>query len=280
MIRALDETIKNLILEKGCFSLNDVDIRFDQPTHDWAAGLTKPAINCYLYDMRENRDLRNREWIVERQTDGQTRKKIAPLRVDLTYLITAWTNEIEDEHSILWRLLVALASVQVLPADILKGELIEQPYPLITLTAQVSEAMQNLSDLWNVMENELKPAINYTVTLAVDREYVFSAPMVFTKRVDLYPEADRPPQSSAESILQIAGIVHTKGDVAQGVPDAQVLVVERGQATRSDRFGRYTFRNIPPGAYTLRVTSEGRSVDRKIEVPDGNADLSMYDVEI
>lgn len=280
MIRGLDETIKALILEKANFSASDVDIRFDQPTRDWAAGLTKPAINCYMYDIRENRDLRNREWIVERQTNGQTRKKIAPLRVDLTYLITAWTNEVEDEHGILWRLLVALASVQVLPQDMLKGDLATQPYPLITLTAQVSEAMQNLSDLWNVMENELKPAINYTVTLAVDREYVFRSPMVFTKRVDIYPDTDRPPQSGPESLLQIGGIVHTEDDAAQPVVDAEVLVVERGQRTQSDRFGRYTFRSIPPGAYTLRVTSEGRSVDRPIQVPDGNADLTMYDVEI
>ena len=109
MIRSLDETLKKLILERWQFNGSDVDIRFDQPTRDWAAGLTRPAINCYLYDMRENVELRNREWIVDRQANGQSRKKIAPLRVDLTYLITAWTAEAEDEHSILWRVLVALS---------------------------------------------------------------------------------------------------------------------------------------------------------------------------
>ena len=108
MIQSLDETIKKIILEKGQFNSSDVDIRFDQPTRDWSAGLTKPAINCYLYDVRENRELRNREWIVDRQPNGQAKKKIAPLRVDLSYLITAWTTEVEDEHAVLWRLLVAL----------------------------------------------------------------------------------------------------------------------------------------------------------------------------
>jgi hypothetical protein len=280
MIRSLDETIKKVILEQGHFNQGDVDIRFDQPTRDWAAGLTKPAINCYLYDMRENRDLRNREWIVERQPDGQARKKIAPLRIDLSYLVTAWTTEVEDEHSVLWRVLVALASTPVLPAGMLKGELVHQPFPITTVTAQVSEAMQNLSDLWNVMENELKPAINYTVTLAVDREYVFTGPMVFTKRVDVYPGVERPPLFAAESVLQVAGIVHSREDGAAPISGAEVLVVERGQRALTDRFGRYTFRNLPAGTYTFRATAQGRTAERLVVVPNGNQDLTMYDLEI
>jgi hypothetical protein len=277
MIQSLDETIKKLILEKGRFNAGDVDIRFDQPTRDWAAGLTKPAINCYLYDIRENKDLRNREWIVDRQPNGQARKKIAPLRVDLAYLITAWTNEVEDEHGILWRVLVALSSAPVLPEELLKGELAHQPYPIPAVTAQVSEAMRNLSDLWNVMENELKPAINYTVTLAVDREFVFGGPMVFTKRVDV---AQRGVEGTSESVLQIAGVVHDGTPEAGPIAGAEVLVVERGQRAQSDRFGRYTFRNLPSGSYTFRVTAQGRTAEHRLTIPDGNPDLTMYDLAV
>jgi hypothetical protein len=277
MIKALDETIKALILEKGRFKLSDVDIRFDQPTRDWAAGLTKPAINCYLYDIHENRDLRNREWIVDRQPNGQARKKIAPLRIDLSYLVTAWTNEVEDEHAVLWRVLVALSSTPILPEEKLKGDLVAQPYPIMTQTAQVSEAMHNLSDLWNVMENELKPAINYTVTLAVDRDYVFSGAMVFTKRIDL---VQRDVEMEAESILQIGGIVHEKKNGQNVVADAEVLIVERGASARSDRFGRYRFRNVPPGKYTFRVAAEGRTAEHQLTIPDGKPDLTMYDLPI
>jgi len=277
MINTLDETIKKLILEKGGFKTGDVDIRFDQPTRDWAAGLTKPAINCYLYDMRENRELRNREWIVEREPNGQSKKKIAPLRVDLSYLITAWTNEVEDEHAVLWRVLVALSSVPTLPDSLLKGELVQQPYPIMTQTAQVSEAMRNLSDLWNVMENELKPAINYTVTLAVDREYAFSGPMVFTKHVRF---SQRGLEAEPETVLQIAGIVHEKKDGQRPIAGAEVWIVERGEWARCDQFGRYTFRNIPPGSYTFRATDENRSEEFQIVVPSGDPGLTMYDLAI
>jgi hypothetical protein len=277
MIESLDQTIKKLILQKGQFDLGDVEIRFDQPTRDWAAGLTKPAINCYLYDIRENRELRNREWIVDRQPNGQARKKIAPLRVTVSYLVTAWTNEVEDEHAILWRVLVALASTPILPEELLKGELVHQPFPMPAQTAQVSEAMHNLSDLWNVMENELKPAISYAVTLAVDREYTFSGPMVFTKRVDF---RQRRVEMDVESILQIAGIVHETENGAHPVAGAEVTVVERGQRALSDRYGRYTFRNLPPGTYTFRVAALGRTADHQLTIPEGVPELTMYDLAI
>jgi hypothetical protein len=277
MINELDETIKKLILDKGQFDLSDVEIRFDQPTRDWAAGLTKPAINCYLYDIRENTELRNREWIVERNPDGQAKKKIAPLRIDLSYLVTAWTNEIEDEHAVLWRLLVALSSTPVLPEDLLSESLSGQPFPIITQTAQVSEAMRNLSDLWNVMENELKPAINYTVTMAVERDFTFVGPMVFTKQVQF---VQRDIDAEPESLLQIAGIVHEQENGHNPVAGAEVSILERGTRTHSDQFGRYTFRNVPPGTYTIRVVARERSVEHQLTVPDGAPDLAMYDLAI
>jgi hypothetical protein len=277
MITSLDETIKKLIVQKGGFGNGNVDIRFDQPTRDWAAGLTKPAINCYLYDIRENKDLRSREWFVERQPNGQANKKIAPLRVDLSYLITAWTNDVDVEHDVLWRVLVALSATSILPEELLQGELVHQPIPIPTQTAQVSEAMRNLSDLWNVMENELKPAINYTVTLAVDRDTIFTGPMVFTKRVDFL---QRGVEMDVESVLQIAGVVHAKTNGTNPIPSAEVLVVERGESARTDRFGRYTFRHLPPGDYTFRVTAEGRTADHKLTIPDGTPDLTMYDLPV
>ncbi len=277
MIKSLDQTIKRILLEKGRFNPVDVDVRFDQPTRNWAAGLTRPAINCYLYDIRENYELRSREWIVEQQPDGRAKKKLSPLRVDVSYLITAWTNEVEDEHAILWRVLVALASLPIIPESMLEGRLLEQPFPIPTQTAQVPQAMPNLSDLWSVMENELKPAINYTVTLAVDREYAFDHPLVLTKRVDFRHLAEPTP---SESVLQIAGIVHEQKNGARPIADAEVTVVERGQRVRTDQFGRYSFRNLPPGRYTFRVVAQGRQAEHVLTIPTGSRDLTMYDLDI
>ena len=106
MIESLDQTIKKLILLKGQFDPGDVEVRFDQPTRDWAAGLTKPAINCYLYDIRENTVMRTREPLLERSADRtRASRRRPPVRVDCGYCITAWSQalseSVADEHRLL-----------------------------------------------------------------------------------------------------------------------------------------------------------------------------------
>src|SRR5260221_2832292 len=164
MIQDLDETIRQILIKRGKFNATDVDISFDQPTGEWATGLTRPTINCYLYDIRENVELRSRDFKVERQ-NGTARRVFDPMRIDLSYIITVWTRNIEDEHQLLWRVLQTLAAMRSIAVDQTEGALQRQPLPLPTKTALPSDAIRNLPDLWGVMENQLRPAINYVVTL-------------------------------------------------------------------------------------------------------------------
>jgi hypothetical protein len=83
-----------------------------------------------------------------------------------------------------------------------------------------------------------------------------------------------------ETVLQIAGIVHEKGKVARPIADAQVTIVERGQSVTTDRFGRYSVRNVPAGDYTVQVSAQGRTAKHKLTIPTGTPDLSMYDLSI
>jgi hypothetical protein len=57
-------------------------------------------------------------------------------------------------------------------------------------------------------------------------------------------------------------------------------VLERGQGTRSDRFGRYTLRNLPPGTYTVRAQLLGRQTERRLTIPSGTVELDMYDLAL
>lgn len=102
MINDLDESIRKLVLSKAGFTEDSVTLSFDQPTGDWAAGLTRLTINLYLYDIRENLELRSQEWLTTKRTDGKVEQKLAPRRYNLSYLITVWTQkQTEDEHAIL-----------------------------------------------------------------------------------------------------------------------------------------------------------------------------------
>lgn len=276
MINQLDETIRRLVLSRGNLDSHSVMVSFDQPTGDWAAGLTRPTINFYLFDIRENIELRSQEWLVERDDNGQTHKRLAPLRYDLSYLVTVWTqNQVEDEHAILWRVLGALAGASTLPEEMLEPGLRNQPYPIRARTAQPSRAIENLPDLWGVMENQLRPSINYVVTLAMERDVVFTSPWVLASRIDLLNRLD--PERHPETLLQIGGVVY-RADDEQPIKEATVTVVETGATTRTDRFGRYHLANVPSGALHLRVQVDGRTVEHPVKVPSER--LTAYDLTI
>ena len=66
MIDDLDRTLKNLLEDPDC-GLPELDpspaITFGAPDSKFAP--TPPAINLFLYDVRENRELRSNEVVVE-----------------------------------------------------------------------------------------------------------------------------------------------------------------------------------------------------------------------
>ncbi|NLT74523.1 MAG: DUF4255 domain-containing protein [Chloroflexi bacterium] len=276
MIHLLDETIRKVVLKRGNFDADSVTVSFDQPTGDWAAGLTRPTINFYLYDIRENTELRSQEWIAERDDKGTVSKRLAPLRYDLSYLVTVWTqNQVEDEHSILWRVLGALASSPTLGVEVLEPSLRSQPYPVQTRTAQPSRAIENLPDLWGVMENQLRPSINYTVTLSMERAVAFTSPWVISRRVDLLDTTA--PEATRSTTFEIGGIVY-EATGGTALPGATVRLAASGRECLTDRFGRYHFGELSAGEYDIEVFIGGRTARHRAAVPSES--VQSYDISI
>ena len=196
MIHDLDETIRRILIEKGRLDASEIDISFDQPNGEWSAGLSRPTINCWLYDVRENLDLRSMEWETTR-ANGQGKLRLPPLRVDLSYLVTAWTRKVEDEHQLLWRALGALAQARTLNPDDCEGALRDQPYDIPTQVAQATEVVPNPTDLWSVLDNEMRAGFRFAVTLALDAERGFDAPLVFEKKLVVGQTTDAPGEDMA-----------------------------------------------------------------------------------
>jgi hypothetical protein len=181
MINELDETIKQLLIQKVPLEPSEVDIVFEAPDREWAASISKPTVNFYLYDIRENHELRNYEWTMERNNGRTATRRRAPLRIDLSYLVTVWTNDIGDEHRLLWRVLAALSRHSPLPDELLQGKLKEQEFEIRTTTAQPDGLFKNPADFWSALDNQLKPSINYVVTLPLDLEMVETTPVALEK---------------------------------------------------------------------------------------------------
>ena len=270
MITELDETIKRLLINRGSLDTREVDIVFDVPDREWSASLSKPTVNLYLYDIRENTSLRNTDWTVQTTANSATRRKKAN-RIDLSYLVTVWANNVEDQHRLLWTVLATLFRYPILPQEFLSGSLAGQDYLIRASTAQPDGLFNNPSDFWAALDNEIKPSINYVVTVPLDLAIAFTSPVTKTATLGV-----KPPDGEAEHMIQISGLVHAAGDRARTVSGARIEAREAGMTAETDADGKYHFSRIPAGKHTLVVRlPDNRTKDLAITVP-----ATSYDLEV
>lgn len=166
MIHHLDDTLRELLRQKVPIDDAAIDIKFEMPNSDWETKLTKPTVNLFLYDIRENLGLRSNESSLVRNGAIGTETP-APTRVDFTYLITIWTKDIADEHRLLGNLLKTLLRYPNLPPEVLQGEMVNQSLPLRSWIAQ-PDRTPNVWDFWGALDGRLKAGISCVVTLAVE----------------------------------------------------------------------------------------------------------------
>jgi hypothetical protein len=270
MITDLNETLKQLLVQEMPIENGEVDVQFDLPKRDWVAGVTKPTLNLYLYEIRENTELRRNAWVVESDGNGKATKKRPPRRIDLVYMVTAWTSAIEDEHTLLWRSLWVLFRHPELPQESLQGELKKATVPIPASIAQVDRT-PNMTDVWGVLDNELKPSLHLVVTLPLDLAQEITGPMVLTKRIRV--EQGLTGGGPFQEITQIAGTVRDEGN--EPLAGATVTLRERGLTVSADEEGRYAFANLEGGDYTLVVSAPGReATEQSVTVVSRRYDLT------
>jgi uncharacterized protein DUF4255 len=173
MIRDLDSTLAVMLKNRAPTGslLAGAQTTFDIPDSKWRQKLNKLTVNCYLYDVRENAELRTFEPLVQRSADGLRASKVhPPVRIDCAYSITAWsvaqTDPVLEEHRLLSQILLVLfQNRRILTAD-LQGSMVNQPPPYPTIIA-APDATKNMPDFWKALDQELRPSLNYVVTLGM-----------------------------------------------------------------------------------------------------------------
>ncbi len=283
MIDDLDETIRQLLIAEVPIKNGEIEISFDQPKREWSSHLSRPTVNFFLYDLRENPILRTHQW--ERMPDGkngngQARLKRTPFRVDCLYMLTTWAAEPEDEHRLLSRCLMALFRFPLLPEDRLVGSLRNPPFEIQARLA-AHDRLTNPAEVWSSLDNEMRPSISYVVTLALDPWSEVSGPVVRTLTYRFGQAAALPryrqlaaPDPLAE-MAWIGGTVRAKSEPQAGI---EVAVKGTGLFTTTDTQGRFTLGSLPSGEYTLVAwPPEGKPREKKVTVPaeDGDYDLEL-----
>ena len=195
MLQDLDATLKAMLQHELPRPLNDqIAISFDTPDDQFPPpAVTPPAIDLFLYDVRENRDLRSNDWSVQRESDGTARRSMPLVRVDCSYLITAWPststpNRSADEHRLLSEVMQVLLRFPTLPEYYQQGILTIQELPLPTAVLQPGH-LQSLGEFWQALGGKPKAALNYTVTIAVPPFASVDVPLVLESAAALKPVA-------------------------------------------------------------------------------------------
>jgi hypothetical protein len=271
----LDETIRQLLIRDVPLDLAEVDVNFDPPDREWSGRLSRPTINCFLYDVRENMELRQAEWDVRRdRAGGAATRSRPPLHIDAAYNVTAWARAPEDEHRLLWRVLMALARYAVLPSDVAAGTVADQPVPIRARVAQPDKTRTDPTDLWQVLDNRIRPALNYVLTVTLDPNVVVTSPLVFTRVARVGPLTDA--DGRMDELLQIGGRVRDRTAAAVAVSRARVVLKETGAEALTDTNGQFTFVRAPRGRVTFVVDAPGRTaVSIPAEVPSPTYDLEV-----
>lgn len=285
MIDDLDETIRQLLIDEMAIAAGEIDIAFDQPRREWSARLSRPTINLFLYDIRENVQLRKFGWeeTENQPSDDVVTRKLTPLRIDCHYMLTTWATEPEDEHRLLTRAMLALFRYPQIPAQRLVGRLQEQTFDIRTQLA-AHDKLTNPAEIWSAMDNELRPTVSYLVTLTMDPWTDVTDPVVRTFHFGLGPMATAEGDSSSPKLsapvdtrVTIAGVIRRRGDQAP-VARARVTIKELGAYALTRGNGRYQIKAVPPGQYTLETRLlSGEISQKRITVPatDGNYNMEV-----
>ena len=267
----LDEALRTLLRrELEHHGFEGVEIAFDAPASDWSAKLTAPTVNLFLYDLREN--LSQSEATPRNvRVNGANMAAPPPMRLEVTYAVTAWTKAVEDEHRLLSQVLAILFSHTSLPADLLGGRLASASQ-LRAIETEVGRPKEEKADFWTSIGGRYKASIDYAIRLEVESGLMFTrGPEVRSQTMRLELEGVR---RTLEELQRFGGVVRDSS--GEPVAGAWVALPDLGKMTSSDRDGRFTFDGLHSGDHRVEArTASGEEASGVAKVPGGGVDLEL-----
>jgi hypothetical protein len=246
IIKELDDFLKEFLINELVtlgFDQGSVKIAFNQPKREWSAQISQPTLNLFLYDIRENQKLRQMQpgrVIGPNLKSGELEQRRQVIRIDLHYLITAWGMATEDEHALISSTMIALLRNPSLPDNEkcpLPNGLKDSGKPILLSVAQYEE-MPNPTEIWNVLGNEIRPAMVSIITITIDPYLPIPVKFVHNREIrigelekldatsDAQLETKQPIIKNIESSWTIGGRLHSSQNVNFKKIDALLTFVQ------------------------------------------------------
>src|SRR5918999_1418531 len=251
MLADLDETLRVLLKrELARHGFDGVEVAFDAPAREWSSQLSGPAVNLFLYDLRESHEFRPTDWRDDR-SNGH-REVRPPMIMECSYAVTAWTQAVEDE---------------------LAGRLAETAQRFAIEGKIGQPKSDGKADFWSAVGGQYKASLDYVVTLACESGVTYErGPEVRTQTMGTRI-ADQPGGAITE-MHRFGGKV-LDGD-GEPLADAWITLPELGLFASSDPRGRFLLHRVPPGTHNLVARSrDGAEAKAEIAVPGAVLDLTV-----
>jgi hypothetical protein len=229
----------------------------------------------FLYDVTENRALRDPTPLLEKSGNTFIRRP-APVRMDCSYIVTAWSTasgdtKVATEHELLAEALQWLMGFPVLPDGALQGTLVSAVYAPTMLIAQ-ADPNKSAGDFWYALGIPPRPAFYLTVNLALSLGTVVQGSLVTTHLTSTGSPA-APPE---ETWIQVGGrVLNAAG---KGIAGAVVDIVDASLRTTSTEDGRFSFLRVPEGVHVLQAAAVGflpTTQSLTVPSPSGKADVIL-----
>jgi hypothetical protein len=271
MFNDVDETLRQFLIAEVPIERAEVDVSFDRPTREWASRLSKPVINVFLFDVRERAGYRDDTPAFDRNSQGGVTRHRQARRIDLSYMITAWTREPDDEHRILSRVMAAMFRCGEIESRHLQGSLVYTAYPVLARIMPPDHLAKPV-DIWGVMDNELHASLVWVVTAPLEAFAPVEGPLVRTVEL-AFGELNG---DWRERFVEVAGVAHRSGSPLETIAGVEIAVAGTALRATTGPDGKFRFANVPPGDHILRVvTPAGDTRDQPMTIP-----AASYDVEL
>jgi hypothetical protein len=256
-------------------AMGGADIVFDQPSEAFKP--TRTTLNLFLYDIRENLELRTSEPRVEPRAEKVALRRPL-LRIACSYLITAWVSSGNEpplqEQRLLSQVLLLIKQYPTIPAAYLPASLRHQEPPLPMMVAQ-ADGLKAPHEFWTAIGNKLRPSVTATITIGLEvpeptLEEVSLARVHDISLGERTSAAERALKAATQSQgYRIAGRVTDANK--KPVQGATVSVAGTGLETQTDAEGRYTLGLFAPGTYTLSLQAGDEVETIRVALPDWKA---------